>query len=137
MNKAQKWTIEICLLLIIISIIIPPFLTKSVYNQQYAPKPFIHSNLDILLSTQKPTLASALSSLDSMDWDKFLTKIPAGARKGPEGWNFLWKIHSPINSNEILYSNIDFNILALEWIGIIALGSFFFLYFRKIKQEFI
>jgi hypothetical protein len=91
MNKAQKWTIEICLLLIVISIIIPPF-----FANQYNPN-------------------------------------GVKLKREPVGWDFLWEIHQSAFKNERFYHAIDFSILALEWLAIITLGSFFFLYFRKIK----
>jgi len=85
MNKTQKRTIEICLLLIIVSILIPPF-------NQYAG-----------------------------------TTIKAGILKSE--WNFIW-----VANKDMVFRKIRFDILALEWIGIIALGGFFF-FIKEKKME--
>jgi len=96
MNKSQKWVVNIALLVIIISVLIPTF-------NQYKTVITDNSNITIITGT---------------------------------GWNFVWKINkTSMDGNSavtmIEYYKIRFDILILELIGIIALGGFFFLLFKK------
>ncbi len=84
MNKTQKRVVEIALLLMAVSILIPPINTYISEFSEYGP-------------------------IYSMEF----------------GWDFIWTVGQG--------KKVRFDILILEWVGLIALGGSLFILFKKNK----
>lgn len=146
MNKSQKWVVKIVLLSAIISVIIPAFnqyrtiVTKEmkVLNVPVITS-IIRTGWDFIWKINR-TSTRPTKSIDNYDPEEII--MPDGALRLDGNtilkYNKEKHAYEKLNSFDdigfgvfIEYCKIRFDILILEWIGIIALGGFFFLLFNK------